>query len=291
MPVTTMSPRVAHLGETTKLTFAGDLDAEVADGNFNTQVAFSSNVPLLDCQGDASVKKTCNFPLRTGSLTVHDLNFPIKASYGGSIENINMDLDLSDRLPTWLLSTTTLITYETKSGETIFCVVLRSQGGENGAVTLNYKDCGDAEAHAHITGLTPSSVPIGKTTKLTWSAKFNKDVSDGTFSTHTSSRSANLLDHCTGDDGKSKTCSLKSELGSVTFDPPALPWKKGSNSVSLDVSLSSSIPSAFIQAATRVSAFTESGDQIFCMQVYSSPMMESNLNAPASANTTVATLV
>merc|ERR1711924_203674 len=50
---------------------------------------------LLHCSGDASVTKSCNLPLGTGSLTFEGMSFPIAP---GSVP-VNVDIKLSSLLP------------------------------------------------------------------------------------------------------------------------------------------------------------------------------------------------
>merc|ERR1711881_243810 len=162
--ITGLTPSTATIGRKVTITGTGDLDEDIADGTFSMQVAFSKGVSLLDCAGDASVGKKCNFPFFSGSLAFEGVNFPIKAGP----QDINVDLYLSPLLPSGLIKTTTEVTAVSKSGEKIFCMkVITGSSDQNGVVPLSYEDCGDSHTHAKITGLSPSSVPPGRTTKIT----------------------------------------------------------------------------------------------------------------------------
>lgn len=262
--ITGLSPGTATIGKTTKITGTGVVNTDVTDGTFNMQVAFSAGVPLLDCQGDASVSKVCKFPLGSGSLTFEGVNFPIKAGP----QKINVDLRLSRLLPASLIKTTTKITAVSKSGDKIFCMkVITGRSDENGLVSLSYEDCGGSQTHTKITGLTPTSVPLGKTTRITGTGILDKDIADGTFHTETFYSGGDLLD-CSGDAGMSKTCRLGAVLGSLKFDGIAFPVKKGPSSVSVDLSLNPLIPAALAQTSTKVMASTKGGQKIFCLEVF-----------------------
>merc|ERR1711975_197930 len=135
----------------------------------------------------------------------------------------------------------------------------------------SYEDCGDASTHAKITGLSPSSVTMGKKTTITGTGMLDKDIADGTFHLQTFYSGGDLAD-CSGDAGKSQKCGLLGGvLGSLTFDPLSFPVKKGSSSVSVDLSLNRLIPAALAQTVTTVKASTRGGDKIFCMQVTTTP--------------------
>merc|ERR1712072_358360 len=54
----------------------------------------------------------------------------------------------------------------------------------------------------------------------------------------------------------------------------SFPVKKGSSSVSVDLSLNRLIPAALAQTVTTVKASTKGGDKIFCMEVFTAPASE-----------------
>jgi len=60
-------------------------------------------------------------------------------------------------------------------------------------------------------------------------------------------------------------------LGSMTFNGLSFPVKKGMTSVSVDLSLNSHIPAGLAQTSTKVTAATKSGDQAFCIEVFTAP--------------------
>jgi len=271
--ITGLTPSVATIGKKTTITGSGNVDEDIEDGNFNMQVALSKGVPLLECKGDASAAKKCSFPLGTGSLTFDGVKFPIKAGP----QDINVDLYLSPLLPAGLIKTTTEVTAVSGSGEKIFCMkVITGKSDQNGVVSLNYEDCGDASTAAKITGLTPSSVTMGKKTRITGKGILDKDITDGNFQLETGYSGGDLAD-CSGDAGKSKKCGLFGGLlGSLTFEPLTFPIKKGPSSISVDLSLSPLIPVSLAQTVTTVTAATKEGDKLFCMKVFTAPASSSN---------------
>jgi len=266
--ITGLSPSTAHIGRKVTITGTGNLDEDIKDGTFSIETAFSQGVPLLECDGDAAVGKKCRFPLLSGSLAFEGVNFPIKAGP----QDINVDLYLSPILPAALIKTTTEVSAVSKSGEKIFCMkVITGKSNQNGEVSLSYEDCGDSETHAKITGLSPSSVVMGRKTKITGTGILDKDIADGTFRTQTFYSGGDLAS-CSGDASKEQKCGLLGgTLGSLTFDALAFPIKKGSSSVSVDLSLNRLIPAALAQTVTTVKASTKDGNNIFCMEVFTAP--------------------
>merc|ERR1711988_627557 len=88
-----------------------------------------------------------------------------------------------------------------------------------------------------------------------------------TFQTKTTFTGGDLLS-CSGDISQTKKCSM-GPFGSLTFDGLQLPVKKGSSSISMDLSLSSLIPASLASTETTVTASTKSGDKLFCLKVFS----------------------
>merc|ERR1711988_614060 len=188
---------------------------------------------------------------------------------------INVDLYLSPLLPANLIKTTTKVSAISKSGEKIFCMkVITGNSDQNGMVSLSYEDCGDSETHAKITGLSPSSVGMGRKIKITGTGLLDKDIADGSFQLQTFYSGGDLAD-CSGDASSQQKCGLLGGvLGSLTFDPLSFPVKKGFSSVSVDLSLNRLIPAALAQTVTTVKASTKGGDKIFCMEVFTAPASE-----------------
>jgi len=274
--ITGLSPSTMTIGEKTTITGTGSLDEDIPDGTFTMSTALSAGVPLLDCSGDASVQKKCSFPLASGSITFDGVKFPIKAG----TQEINVDLYMSPiLLPVGgLLKTTTQIETVSKNGDKIFCIkVITGKGGDVNGIPLSYEDCGDAQTHVKITGLTPDSIKIGRKATITGTGTLDKDILDGTYHMQTFYSGGDLLD-CNGDAGATKKCNLMGGiLGSITFDGLSFPVTKGASSVSVDLSLSKNIPVGLAHTQTKVTAATKSGDKVFCMEVFTAPANQTNV--------------
>merc|ERR1711982_252906 len=78
---------------------------------------------------------------------------------------------------------------------------------------------------------------------------------------------------CSGDIAETKKCHM-GPFGSLTFNGLQLPVKKGSSSISMDLSLSRLVPASLASTETTVTATTKSGDKLFCLKVFSAPASE-----------------
>merc|ERR1719486_1838445 len=102
--ITDFTPSTLSLGTQTTMAGTGAIDEDVTDGaTFDLEMTGALG-KLLTCQGDATVSKTCNLPLGTGSLTFEAMKFPIKKG----AETVKVDIQLSTNLPTALAKTTTV---------------------------------------------------------------------------------------------------------------------------------------------------------------------------------------
>merc|ERR1719174_2592560 len=100
----------------------GPIDEDVTDGaTFDLEMTGSLG-KLLSCKGDATVSKTCNLPLNTGSLSFQAMAFPIKKGP----ETVKVDITLSATLPSALAKTTTITSATSKGGDKLFCIKIMS---------------------------------------------------------------------------------------------------------------------------------------------------------------------
>merc|ERR1719502_1668114 len=177
--ITSFSPSSITLGQKTTLTGKGDLSEQVAGANFDLTMTGVTG-QLLHCSGDASVTKSCNLPLGTGSLTFEGMSFPIAP---GSVP-VNVEIKLSSLLPSALTKTKTITKATAKNGDELFCMEIDSASAnseqdeveeapsdlvhfvEGGSLKLDWKDCGDASTKTKITGFTPATLVLGQKTKM-----------------------------------------------------------------------------------------------------------------------------
>merc|ERR1719274_296812 len=105
---------------------------------------------------------------------------------------------------------------------------------------------------------------------MTGTGALSEDVSGATFDLEMTGAIGKLVS-CQGDASASKTCSLPLGTGSLTFDAMSFPLKAGSTDVNVDISLSSAVPASLQTTTTRTTAVASNGDNLFCIEIKSSP--------------------
>merc|ERR1719456_1364734 len=104
---------------------------------------------------------------------------------------------------------------------------------------------------------------------MTGTGDLDEDVSGATFDLEMKTAAGTVS--CKGDASQSKTCKLPLGTGSLTFDAIGFPMKKGSTSISVELSLSAMLPGALAHTDTTVTAAGSNGDKLFCMEIKSAP--------------------
>merc|ERR1712125_92637 len=130
---------------------------------------------------------------------------------------------------------------------------------------------GDSSTHTKITSFTPSSITTGQKATMTGTGDLDEDVSGANFDLEMKTMAGKVSK---GDASQSKTCSLPLGVGSLTFNAMAFPIKKGSTSVSVDLSLSALLPGALAHTETKVTATATGRDELFCMDIKAAPAVE-----------------
>jgi len=277
--ISSFSPASITLGQKTTMTGKGDLSEEVSGANFDLTMTGTLG-QLLHCSGDASVSKSCNLPLGTGSLTFEAMKFPISS---GSTA-VNVDISLSSALPAALAKTKTITKATAKNGDDLFCIEIDSSKAnddsveqdptedfvEGGNLNLDWSDCGDSSYHAKVNALAPTTLPIGKTTTVTGSGKVDKQVTEGAFAIV--AKFGPVTEHYSGDVCAKKVFHLPAFLGQITWDGLSCPVATGSVSVGVDVKLASIIPAKLAVGDISIKAAETKGsqDHLICLDIKTS---------------------
>merc|ERR1712228_1068070 len=259
--ITSFSPSTITTGQTATMAGTGNLDEDVSGATFDLEM--NTLAGKVSCKGDASQSKTCHLPLGVGSLTFNAMSFPIKK---GST-TVSVDLALSSLLPGALAHTETKVTATATGGDQLFCMDIKSAPAMDDFVAqpqvsashlkLAWNDCGDSITHTKITGFSPSSITTGQKATMTGTGNLDEDVSGANFDLEMSTLAGKVS--CKGDASQSKTCSLPLGVGSLTFNAMSFPIKKGSTSVSVELSLSAMLPGALATTETTVTATATDG--------------------------------
>merc|ERR1719326_966085 len=263
----------------------GNLDEDVSGATFDLEM--NTLAGKVSCKGDASQSKTCHLPLGVGSLTFNAMSFPIKK---GST-TVSVDLLLSAMLPGALAHTETQVTATATGGDKLFCMDIKSAPAMEEFIAqprasasqlkLAWNDCGDSSTHTKITSFSPSTITTGQTATMAGTGNLDEDVSGATFDLEMNTLAGKVS--CKGDASQSKTCHLPLGVGSLTFNAMSFPIKKGSTSVSVDLSLSALLPGALAHTETKVTATASGGDKLFCMDIKSAPALDEFVSQPSLA--------
>lgn len=109
-----LTPSQLHQGKKEIIVGTGTLSEDISE-----DVEFESSMRLkfLNCAGDATQGKKCNFPLNLGSIEMKPVQVPLSAG----AQEIDVDLQLAKILPDGTVSTTH-VTAVTASGDKLFCM-------------------------------------------------------------------------------------------------------------------------------------------------------------------------
>merc|ERR1711865_757202 len=102
---------------------------------------------------------------------------------------------------------------------------------QGGTLSLNWKDCGDASTKGKVSGLTPTSLTLGKKTRVSGAGSVTEDVSAGKIAI--SMKASIISKTYSGDVCKAQTFTLPLGVGSITYDgvkcplaaEPPLMWR------------------------------------------------------------------
>jgi len=262
-----LQPSSLTLGQKTTIKGFGSLDKDVAEGvNFDLAMEGS----FLDCKGDISQGAKCNFPLDMGSIGFQPIQTPISA---GEIP-ITVNLRISRLLPATLLETTTQVTARGKSsGKQMFCLNVYTKKSADshlgvGILDVDWSDCGDADTKALVHNLTPSQLRQGKDEVIVGTGTLSEDI--GEEVEFESSMRLKFL-NCAGDATKGKKCNFPLKLGSIEMKAVNVPLSAGDQEIDVDLQLAKILPDGTV-STTHVTAVTESGDKLFCLDVNTGPM-------------------
>jgi hypothetical protein len=292
-PISDFSPAKVTLGQKTTMTGHGKLDEQVTSATFELKMTGVIGT-LLKCSGDASQSKTCPLPLGTGSITFDAMTFPISP---GTVP-VNVELDVSSHLPAQLERTTTTASATDQNGQQLFCIEIKtvpaSEQAENveaemadsvmkalkmlspslsaasSGISLKHSDCGKG-SHAPIVDFSPSAIALGTKTTMVGHGKLDETVASAKFDLTMTSPALGTMLHCSGDASQTKSCPLPMGFGSLTMQGMSFPLSPGTVPVNVDIYLKESTPKDLLTTTTVAKASDEKGEEIFCIQIDSTP--------------------
>merc|ERR1712232_1037316 len=189
-----------------------------------------------------------------------------------------VDIQLSSLIPASLATTSTHVTAVSDTGDKLVCLdVNTAKEAELMAsavdLAVTYADCGDASTHAQVTDLQPSKITSGQTNTLTGTGSLDEDVNGATFSAVVKAQGVQVAS-CNGDASQDVTCQLPLGTGSITLKKQTFPMAKGTVELPVDIQLSSLIPASLATTSTHVTAVSDTGDKLVCLDVNTAKVSE-----------------
>lgn len=213
--------------------------------------------------------KPANF-LNTGTIGFQGFEFPVKA---GEIP-VEVDLRISKILPADALTSVAEISAVSASKGLVFCLNAYTKKSPDshfgvGILDVTWSDCGGSDALVTVDSLTPNQIKQGQDTKFVGTGNLPTDIEEDDI-TFTTKLKVQLLD-CKGKASDGAKCNLPLALGYLQFAPLPSPVHAGDVPVSVDLKLSSLVPSSIVDSTTHVQATTSSGENVFCLNVVTTP--------------------
>jgi len=138
-----------------------------------------------------------------------------------------------------------------------------------GTINLALEDCGDSATLGHVSGISPSSVAQGTSTKVSGLGHLDATVSDGSFDVNVKAAGVSVQ-KCSGDICSASKCALPAGTGSVDFRGVACPLAAGDVSLDFDVEVSEAVPSSLAHLTIEITS-TGSAGKLLCAKLTTSP--------------------
>ena len=133
-----------------------------------------------------------------------------------------------------------------------------------GLFGLTWSDCGDADTHAKVADLQPTSIGLGNNA-LKGTGTVDKDIEGGSFNFVTKSGPIPVLKG-TGDLCQDTTIDMPGGIGTVVFHSIGCPVAAGDLEVDLDVNLLSAEDINNL-LNIHITAETTEGDKLLCLDI------------------------
>lgn len=141
----------------------------------------------------------------------------------------------------------------------------------SGAVALDWSACGNpAQIHGTVTSMEPTTLELGQETTLVVKGKLDESVQGGKYTVKAKVGWFSVFSH-SGDVCTPEVIRLPFGLGQIKWDGMSCPVSQGPMSVSLQVSLSGSIPSWLAHGTITFEATSTSGDEVACLKITTAP--------------------
>jgi|ERR1712000_477914 cathepsin B len=140
---------------------------------------------------------------------------------------------------------------------------------EAATLAVSFEDCGDADTHAKVTDLQPRTITSGSAQIVTGTGTIDEDVNGATFQTVIKADGVQVA-KCSGDASVDTVCKLPLGVGKITMKAQSFPIKQGTTSIDTEIKLSNLIPASLAKATSHITATSDVGHKLFCLDVTTS---------------------
>jgi hypothetical protein len=144
-------------------------------------------------------------------------------------------------------------------------------------LSLTWEDCGNGQAHATVTKVTPDALTLGVTTTIAGEGDLKDDVDGGSMEmTMEGVGGVALLSNCKGDAKDATTCQIglgPVKVGKLAYGGLAFPQKAGhvTNIPQIDLTLPSGLPSFATETTTTFKVTSTDGSPMICAKIMTKP--------------------
>lgn len=143
------------------------------------------------------------------------------------------------------------------------------------SLAVSWSDCSDDSYHVKISDVQPSVMPMVGVQTITGSGLLDKDITDDVnFDLVMEAQ----FEDCKGDASVGGQCNFPMDMGSIALRPLTIPAKAGEVPIAVDLKISRLLPASLMETTTIVTGKgKESGNQVFCLNVYTKKSADSHL--------------
>jgi hypothetical protein len=299
-----VAPSTPKTGEVFKVTNHFSFDEDVSGGQFDVKVSALGGIPLKHQTGPlCGIDTSYDVYLavvKVASVTIYGSTCPMAKGPA----DITYDVKLLSILPPGLGDAAFHLTAKDQKGRDILCVQahlgIQLENEDNAeaemadnvmealkmlsppvsssarSISLKHSDCGGKGSHAPIVDFNPSAIALGTKTTMVGHGKLDETVASAKFELTMTSPALGTMLHCSGDASQTKSCPLPMGFGSLTMQGMSFPLAPGTVPVNVDIYLKESTPTDLLTTTTTAKASDEKGEEIFCIQIDSTPTAAGN---------------
>jgi hypothetical protein len=147
-------------------------------------------------------------------------------------------------------------------------------GGDK--LSLTWSDCSNGAAHAIVTAVSPSEIPLGETTMISGEGDLDSDQGEGTVTIDMTGMGGVPLSHCSGPADKDLTCDIglgPIKVGTLKFHgmPPQTAGHV-TGVPQMELYLPAGLPASATESETTLKITAPDGSPVMCVKTNTAPM-------------------